>query len=221
MGLSEIDINSDFYEIGGDSIIAIKIVNRYEDISGTRLDPDILMDLCTLKDLAEYIDSTQGQKTNSSIYALEKIDKKDYYPMSSAQMRMYILNHLEGAGTSYNMPMAVSIKGVVDLEKIKLALHKLVMRHEAFRTSFMLVDGIPVQKIHDNVEFETEFMELNEKTVSEVIKAFIRPFDLKKAPRITSYNVCYTKLLRVRNPAHRFSGSARYEEFLQPCPRSR
>ncbi|PEU19788.1 hypothetical protein CN526_29115, partial [Bacillus wiedmannii] len=53
---------------------------------------------------------------------------------------------------------------------------------EALRTSFVIVDGEPVQKIEKDVKFKIGYSELGEESVSERVARFIRPFDLEVAP---------------------------------------
>ncbi|HEX3046203.1 MAG TPA: amino acid adenylation domain-containing protein [Bacillota bacterium] len=107
-----------------------------------------------------------------------------YYPTSSAQKRLFIIGQFEKTGISYNIPMVMIIAGNLDLAKFDAAFHKLIKRHEAFRTSFELADGEPVQIIHQNVEFTISQLELEEKQVKQAIQEFIKPFDLKTAPLI-------------------------------------
>ncbi len=116
-------------------------------------------------------------------------EEKEYYPLSSAQKRLYILQQLEDTYTSYNIPGVIVIEGKVDREKLSKAFGTLVKRHESFRTSFNLVDYEPVQYIHKKIDFVMQYDEimvgsnalLNEK-IREMAKEFIKPFDLSKAP---------------------------------------
>lgn len=120
----------------------------------------------------------------------------EYYPMSSSQRRLYILNQLEGARVVYNMPEFMLLEGSIDIERFEKALDQLVKRHEAFRTSFHMVDGEPVQKVHDEVEFSIMYMETGEEKASEAANEFIRPFDLGKAPLLRA------GLVKIREDRH-------------------
>lgn len=50
----------------------------------------------------------------------------EYYPMSSSQRRLYILNQLEGARVAYNMPEFMLLEGSIDIERFEKALDQLV-----------------------------------------------------------------------------------------------
>lgn len=87
LGYSEIDIHEDFYELGGDSIIAGTIANRMSKQLGTIIKPALIMEYTTIEELANYIDKTsciqaQGKKNWINI---QPVEKADYYPASSAQ----------------------------------------------------------------------------------------------------------------------------------------
>ncbi|WP_374017555.1 amino acid adenylation domain-containing protein, partial [Paenibacillus thiaminolyticus] len=104
------------------------------------------------------------------------------YPLSSAQKRLYVLQQLEGAELSYNMPVALRLEGELDRTRLETALQALIARHESLRTSFAMVDGEPVQIVSDQVLCDVSYGEAQEEGVEELIRAFLRPFDLSEAP---------------------------------------
>ncbi|HEX3045942.1 MAG TPA: condensation domain-containing protein, partial [Bacillota bacterium] len=105
-----------------------------------------------------------------------------FYPASAAQKRFYILNQFIGAETSYNISSATRIEGSLDRHRLMEVFNKLLQRHEAFRTTFELINGELVQRIHQKVELPVEYQELDESGVAEVINRFVQPFDLGQAP---------------------------------------
>ncbi|HLP58532.1 MAG TPA: amino acid adenylation domain-containing protein, partial [Candidatus Deferrimicrobium sp.] len=112
--------------------------------------------------------------------AIEPVEKKEYYRVSSAQKRIYILQQLDVKTTGYNMSRVMELEGQVDIKHLEQAVQKLVERHEAFRTSFHMIDDEVVQIIHNHLEFEIEKMIAlpGGGTLTE----FLRPFDLTCAP---------------------------------------
>ncbi|MEC0090208.1 non-ribosomal peptide synthetase [Paenibacillus macquariensis] len=108
--------------------------------------------------------------------------KKEYYPATYAQKRMFIMNQLEGLDPSYNISRAFVIKGELDKQRLHNAFMEIVCRHEALRTSFELIEGEIVQKIHTAIDFEISEIEVREHDVEGVLRQFIRPFNLSQAP---------------------------------------
>jgi tyrocidine synthetase-3 len=137
----------------------------------------------TVSQLAEFI-----KDTGRELYAAVPLaEKKDYYPMSSVQRRLYYINQLDRGSTSYNMPGVKHLAPGMDITGEKLAnlLQWLIRRHESLRTSFLLVEEEPVQRVHDEVEFDIEYYDITGAPIElaeSAIKNFIRPFDLSRAP---------------------------------------
>ncbi|WP_025028792.1 condensation domain-containing protein, partial [Caldalkalibacillus mannanilyticus] len=108
-------------------------------------------------------------------------EAREFYPLSSAQKRLYILQQMEGSELSYNMPDALVLKGDLDLERLEAVFQQLIQRHETLRTSFEMIDGEVKQRIHQKVDFSLEYIEVNEE-LETAIDGFIRVFDLEKPP---------------------------------------
>ncbi|MCP4221121.1 MAG: non-ribosomal peptide synthetase, partial [bacterium] len=135
---------------------------------------------------------------NSTIKALSRIlnefvkedyesvrpaEKKEYYTLSSAQKRLYVLQQMELESTAYNMPAAAPLEGPVNLEKLEDAFSKLIHRHDSLRTTFHMIDETPVQKIHPTIPFKPERLPgTGDAPVEETRRAFLKPFDLSRAP---------------------------------------
>jgi amino acid adenylation domain-containing protein len=97
------------------------------------------------------------------------------FALSSAQKRLYILQQMDLNSTAYNMPEMIPLEETPDFsfepERLENTFKKLIARHESLRTSFHMVNNQPVQKVHDEVEFEIS-----------LVPRIIRPFDLSQAP---------------------------------------
>lgn len=197
LGYDEININDDFYELGGDSIIAIQIANEYKKSTGIKIEVENIMEYCTISSLSLFLDSDDTKEKEALVQNIMRAGEREHYPLSSAQKRMYIINKFEGIGNSYNMPMAISIEGSLDIDRLKSAVKEIVNRHDAFRMSFHIKDNIPVMIVAKEVEFEIdELVCTAEEELPSLLKAFVKPFDMQKAPLFRA------KIIRIDDMKH-------------------
>ncbi|WP_432774041.1 non-ribosomal peptide synthase/polyketide synthase [Brevibacillus gelatini] len=178
LGVSGIGILDNFFQIGGHSLKAMNVAAQVHREYQVELPLQVLFSQPTIKELAQYV-ATSGKDTYVPI---QPAPMQAYYPVSSAQKRMYVLRQFTDTGTVYNMPSALYIEGDLDVERFEAAIHKLIQRHESLRTSFHTVQGEPVQRVHEHVELNVRYEELTEDQVESAIESFVQPFDLTQAP---------------------------------------
>jgi amino acid adenylation domain-containing protein len=176
--IEAIGIDSDFFELGGHSLKATYLVTNIHKKIKAKIPLKEIFRTPNIRGLAEYI----RQNGENNYKAIKKAEVKNHYALSSAQKRLYILQQLEKESTAYNMPQAIPMPDGQTPEKIKRIFEKLIHRHEALRTSFEVIDRQPVQKIHDEVEFELEIVEIQEGDLQNRVNAYVKPFELSKAP---------------------------------------
>lgn len=195
-GYTQIDINDNFFELGGDSIMAMNIVTQIAKSTGVKLNISEILSYMTIYELSKYMDEKYlGVNTEGNEYdkysIICKAEERAYYPLSAAQKRMYLLNQLDATSTNYNLTEVMLFNGDLDTKRFEDAVRKLIKRHEIFRTTYELVDGEAVQKIHNDVDFCVEHLvidesEINAKPIEEiaedVIKRFVKPYNLNAAP---------------------------------------
>ncbi|MBG9910866.1 peptide synthetase, partial [Bacillus xiamenensis] len=166
-----------FFECGGHSLRGMKMLNRLYEEMNVECTLKTLFESPTLEAFALAVDQTD----QTEIKRVEKAEKAAFYPVTSAQKRLFVLQKMTDA-ESYHMPAALKLEGVFDEKRFEQAVEQLVHRHEAFRTSFDFVQGAPVQRIEPNVSVDIEKIEGNGRDIQQLMNDFIRPFDLEKAP---------------------------------------
>jgi acyl transferase domain-containing protein/acyl carrier protein len=193
-GLEKVGIHDDFFELGGDSLKVVTISSRIHKALDVKIPTQVFFNRSTIAKLSEYIYNT-GKIEFSAIMPVEE---KEYYPLSSAQKRLFVIQHMDLTSVAYNMPQIMELKGKPDKKKLENAFKKLLRRHESLKTSFLMINEEPVQKVHKEVEFTIEYYQLakNEIEASKNMKysrgeskeeelfqnSFIRPFVLSHAP---------------------------------------
>ncbi|WP_341719204.1 condensation domain-containing protein [Micromonospora sp. FIMYZ51] len=80
-------------------------------------------------------------------------EQLNVFPLSSAQQRMWFLHQVYRDLPLYTVPYAFWIVGRLDIGALSEALLGLVRRHDALRTAFFDVDGVPYQTVLPDSEF--------------------------------------------------------------------
>jgi len=185
--IEKVGINDNFFEIGGHSLRATSLAGRIHKELNAEVPLREIFKTPTIKGLSEYI----GGLDKNIYEAIQPIAGSDgypegYYKLSSAQKRMYALQQFDEEGTGYNISGVWEVLGTLDIERLEEAFVKLIKRHEPLRTSFELIDEEIVQRIHENVEFRIEYYkaEPDNEGHKDIVRGFIRAFDLAAAPLI-------------------------------------
>ncbi len=187
--VNKIGINDNFFELGGHSFKATVMAVKLHKELNVEVPLHQIFNRPTIKDLAEYINKSE----KSSYLEIKQVEPKEYYEMSSAQNRMYLVQQQSPYSVSYNIPGILMLEGALDKDKLEAVFKKLIERHESFRTCFVQSDGIIVQKILKEVEFAIQhFKTDSEENIEKIFHEFVKPFDLSKAPliRIGLVEVC-------------------------------
>ncbi|BFH67908.1 hypothetical protein J27TS7_37260 [Paenibacillus dendritiformis] len=188
--IDRIGVQDDFFELGGDSLKAITVVSAIHKELSVEIGLPVFFNMPTIQQLSAYIDGAE----RSAYHDIEPAEAKDYYELSSAQKRLYLIQQMEQGHTGYNEIVAGVLEGRLDRARLEAALRQMVERHESLRTSFEIVNGKPMQKINEAVAIELEYEDYSaavtpldgeedaDERIRGAVAAFVRPFDLTRAP---------------------------------------
>ncbi|MFE4632799.1 amino acid adenylation domain-containing protein [Streptomyces sp. NPDC056773] len=138
-----LSIDDGFFDHGGHSLLAARLVNRIGATLGVTLTLRDVFQHPTPAALARQITAASGRPALPPL--TRAAVRPEQLPLSFAQQRLWLVSQLQGQGTSYNVPMAVRLDGAVDVAALRAAFGDLVGRHEPLRTRFTTVDGDPRQ----------------------------------------------------------------------------
>ncbi len=180
LGIREIGVHDDIFELGADSLKALTVITRIHEKLNVEVSITEIFTSPTIARLAERIENA-GKSRHVSITPVEK---KEYYPLSSAQVRLYLLQQMYKENVFYNLPFVYVAEGALDGARLLSAFQALIRRHESLRTAFRPVGEYLVQQVYEQVEFNIEYgvIEPGALDIPRLMKNFVRPFDLNKAP---------------------------------------
>ncbi|MCX6581316.1 MAG: amino acid adenylation domain-containing protein, partial [Candidatus Aminicenantes bacterium] len=208
LGKSTIGIDDDFFELGGHSLKATTLVYRIYKELQVNLEIEKVFTHPTIRELAQ-----QLKKLEELEYVeIEAVEEEEYYVLSYAQRRLWVLCQFEEDSTAYNIPGAVTVSGPLEVVNFTRALQALVDRHESLRTVFISVNGDPRQKVLRHLECRLEQVDLRplderakEEKAREIYREHSnRAFDLEKGPlsRFKLVRLAEEKYLMIFNIHH-------------------
>ncbi|MFB6351159.1 MAG: amino acid adenylation domain-containing protein, partial [Bradymonadaceae bacterium] len=174
-----IGVHEHFFEIGGDSLTAVRIQHDIAEELNGDLPFEHMLGRPTIAQWANVVDG-RGPDERAPI---EPHDYGSDAPLSAEQRRLWFLQQLDADNVAYQVPCAVRLAGNLDRVALREAFDDLVARHELLRTTFPRRADGPVQSIHDAVSVDWEFARTDGDTALRHVEAAIsEPFDLTEEP---------------------------------------
>ncbi|MEU1999730.1 amino acid adenylation domain-containing protein, partial [Nocardia gamkensis] len=140
----EIGADDDFFELGGNSLIATQVAARLGASIGARVPARTVFEAPTVALLAARLAEFD---TGAARPALAALQRPERVPLSLAQRRMWFLNQFDTGSAANNIPFAVRLSGVLDVAALQAAVADVVGRHETLRTVYPAVDGTGYQVV--------------------------------------------------------------------------
>ncbi|NEW57847.1 amino acid adenylation domain-containing protein, partial [Nocardia cyriacigeorgica] len=134
LGNDRIGADESFFELGGNSLSATRVVARVNSSLGSTIALRDLFDAPTVAQLsARVVPATDGA---GGRFVLAPRIRPDRVPLSPAQQRMWVLNRMDPSSSAYNIAVALRLTGELDLTAMRKALADVVERHESLRTLY-------------------------------------------------------------------------------------
>lgn len=191
LNIKEISVTDSVIEIGVDSLIAINLIIEINDCLHTTMSIKDVFSNPIISNLSDYINNNIVSLKSDNI---TKTKENKYYPVSSAQKRIYYSSEIDKENSLlYNIAGGIILEEAPDVKKFEECLKKLFYRHESLRTYFELIDGNIVQKIEESINFKLDIGNGKFSEINEITKKFIKPFYLNEAPLFR------TKLVKLDN----------------------
>ncbi|MCP4217864.1 MAG: amino acid adenylation domain-containing protein [bacterium] len=162
LGEDVIGLDDNFFRIGGHSLMATVLVTKIQKVLSVDISIAQIFKYSTLRELAGVVRDATALPEFSSTLAFEKAEKREYYPLTYNQQRLYILQQLAPLSPAFNMPMRVPLDGDIDETLVAKVVQILTIRHEALRTGCIEVHDETFQYIAESFELPFQFHDLTQ-----------------------------------------------------------
>ncbi|MGE5342503.1 MAG: amino acid adenylation domain-containing protein [Candidatus Omnitrophota bacterium] len=175
----KIGIDANFFEVGGHSLKATFLTAGIQRHFSVKLPLVKIFEKPTIRGQAELLKDA----VREIFIAIDRVEEKEYYVLSSAQRRLYILQQMDPNAVAYNVSVIVELEGDIEKKKLEETFRQLADRHESLKTAIISVNGMPVQTIAQAFRIDIAYFDSDSPLrTEEAIRNFKRPFDLSQAP---------------------------------------
>ena len=221
LNVNVISIEDSFFELGGDSLEAINLCSKIYSEFGVEVFVKNIYECSIVRELSDFI-SLSDVKKNAKI---SKTEERDFYPLSSAQQRIYYATSMAGdSSLLYNISGGLILDKLPDLVKLQKSFDDVISMQPSLRTCFVLHGNDVVQKINKKINFK---LDVNEEVIDEnrldfIFDDFVKPFDLSHAPlfRAKIYKLSSGKVLLAIDTHHIISDGASLSALIKDICKS-
>ncbi|WP_367127826.1 amino acid adenylation domain-containing protein [Saccharothrix sp. HUAS TT1] len=182
LGVDRVGAEDSLFDLGGDSIAAMRVSFALARDHGLTVPAARLMAAATVAAVAGLARPAGDRALTPTTGATA--------PMSPAQQRLWFQHELSPDTADYSTPVGYRLSGPLDPAALATALTGLVERHEALRTTFDWLDGHGVQTVRPAPPAVLGFADLSdlpadrrETGLADCLADEVeRPFDLRTGP---------------------------------------
>ena len=190
LGTATIGVHDNFFQLGGDSLIATQLVSRVRRLFQVELPVRIVFEAPTVSAMAAQIEQALSGHSQLQAPQIVPVDRSGELILSFGQERLWGIQQLDPLNSAYNTTAALRLSGPLKEEALEGAITEIIRRHEVLRTTFASTDGRPRQVIHPpapvvlpRVNLTSFQGEAREKEIRRLANQHAeRPFDLEHDP---------------------------------------
>ena len=161
LGVEEVGIEDNFFEVGGHSLLATQVMARVREAFGVEMELRRMFEAATVADLSLLIEKALQEDRGLLAPPIHRFPRDGDLPLSFSQQRLWFLDQLEPDSALYNIASAARLKGPLNIPVMVQSLSEITRRHEALRTIFKSDTGRPVQVILPPAPLDVPLVDLS------------------------------------------------------------
>ncbi|WP_324290034.1 non-ribosomal peptide synthetase/type I polyketide synthase [Pyxidicoccus sp. MSG2] len=207
LGAVDIGPDDDFLELGGNSLMAAQMLTRLRETFAVQLPLSALFEAPTVAGISRRIEAMLQQALPATgagaPEVMVRIDRGGELPLSVVQERVWRMEQLDPGNPSLNMPLAVRLKGPLDVEVLERSVNEVIRRHEMLRATYTVEAGRVRQRFTAEVRIQVPVVDLRghagdreAEAMRLALEEAVLPFSLEHGPIVRA------RLLRLADAEH-------------------
>ncbi|MDP3846052.1 MAG: amino acid adenylation domain-containing protein [Pseudomonas sp.] len=189
LGVERIGLDDHFFELGGHSLTATRLISRLRSALGLEVPVRALFQHPSF---AAFAEQALPNAIAPSLPSVVPTAREGTLALSYSQERLWLFDRLHPGKPTYNVAEAVQLSGELDQPALERSFAELLRRHASLRTTFVLLDGQPQQRIAPPRPFPLPLLDLSGLSQAERDEALrheldalaLQPFDLARGPLV-------------------------------------
>ncbi|MEU6097815.1 condensation domain-containing protein [Streptomyces sp. NPDC047079] len=180
-----IDRESDFFAVGGHSLLAARYVHAVNRAFGLELRAKSVFDRPRLRDFAELVAASRNEADPS---VAPGDNPSQQMAISPLQQRFWTIAKSSGPSTLYNTTLLLELTGPLSVSALRTAFQQVVAHHQVLRSYFEEEGDTVFIRLRDASDLTLSYMEIPglspERAERLLIERINRPFDLATGPLV-------------------------------------
>ncbi|MFC1849298.1 amino acid adenylation domain-containing protein [candidate division CSSED10-310 bacterium] len=187
---NQISIHDNFFDLGGHSLLATRLISFIGQTFQVDVPLSYLFEYPTIAELSHIIEKKLQVAEHRDFFPSPARERQSQLPLSYAQQRLWFLNRLEPENRAYNLRAGIQVQGRLNISLLEKSLTEIIKRHDILRTTFLEIEGRPVQKIADSMSMRLQVIDLQK--YQKIHRALLvdrilgretqQPFNLSQGP---------------------------------------
>jgi amino acid adenylation domain-containing protein len=188
--VEHVGIYDNFFDLGGHSLLAMQVIARLRDALHVEVPVRALFDAPTVGGLTQHIEALRQAEPAAPVPPIGPRPQQDMAPLSVVQAQIWVFDQLLSGLPLFNISYAMRLTGSLDIAALEQSYNEIMCRHEVLRTTFVSMDGRPMQAITPTLYVSIQVVELStlpERRKQAEVRRLARvaaqePFDLEQGP---------------------------------------